>query len=253
MGTLVSSQRSAERLGLPPIPDYDGNGWNPLRHFRPGVIDCWYPAWAIRGNTWLDMGPHGQHLTAVGNPVPTFGPRAGLNGRRAALFTSSDYYSGAEKASAPNGGDKITIVVWYPTNTNQQWLFGKGISDGNEEWIHAGLNGLYYDSGDQAWVQHGGSTNHDANAGYVTCGKNNGNTHDVQMWSHSGFSSGWASANRSGSISSSAGNITIGRARNTAGSMTGYIAEALCVRGTAQDATANEIMMKFALYYGIRR
>lgn len=249
---LTKVSRSAERIGLPPIPDYDGRGWNPLRQYSRSLLDCWYPAWAIKGNTWLDMGPHGQHLTAVGSPVPTIGPSDGLNGHRAALLTSSDYYSGAEKASAPTGASKVTLVVWYPTSTAGAWLFGKGTSDASEEWIHANLSGIYYDSGSGSYVQGSGGTAHSANYGYVSCGKNNGTSHQVKMISSSGYDSGWTSATRSTPLADSAANIQIGRARAGTGSYTGYIAEAFCIRGTLVDALADELILKFAQYYGIR-
>ena len=249
---LTKVSRSAERIGLPAIPDYDGRGWNPLRQYSRSILDCWYPAWAVRGNVWLDMGPHAQHLTASGSPTPTIGPSSGLKGRRAVLFTSSDYYDGAEKASAPTGSNKVTIVVWYPTSTANAWLFGKGASDASEEWIHANLGGLYYDSGNGSYVQGAAGTAHSANVGYVSCGKNNGTSHQCKIIGSSGYDSGWTSATRSGMISNTASNIQIGRARAGTGSFTGYIAEAFCIRGTQVDALADELILKFARYYGIR-
>lgn len=249
---LTTVSRSGERIGLPAIPDYDGTGWNPLRQYNRATLDCWYPAWAVKGNRWLDMGPHGQHLTAVGSPVPTVGPLSGLKGRRAVQFTSSDYYDGAEKASAPTGADKVTLVVWYPTSTSGAWLFGKGASDASEEWIHANLTGIYYDSGSGSYVQGSAGTAHSANVGYVSCGKNNGNSHQVKLIGSSGYDSGWTSASRAGRIANTASNIQIGRARAGAGSYTGYVAEAFCIRGTLSDALADELILKFAHYYGIR-
>jgi hypothetical protein len=242
---------SGERRGLPSIPDY-GNGWNPLHHFRPEIIDCWYPAWAASGATWYDMGPHAQHLIASGAPTVINGPRDGLKGRKAVSLTSSDYYSASRKASAPTGASKITIVVWYPTSTSNAWLFGKGNSDADEEWLHANLGGLYYDSGSGSYVQGSGGTAHSANFGYVSCGKNNGSSHQCAVIGSSGYSSGWTTATRSTAAASGTGPIQLGRGRNGTGSYTGYIADALCIRGTYVDALADDLMLRFARYYGIR-
>lgn len=240
------------------IPDY-GSGWNPLKIKPVQYLDCWYPAWAAGGSntgagvsvvtTWRDMGPYGQHLTAtLGVDSPQLIRRdPDLNGRTSVNFATTDVLRGAERVGSPTGGNKTIFVVWRGgSSVTDCWLFAKGTSDFSEEWIVISFTGsTYYDSGgNSAYVEGGGG--HSANTNYVLCVRNNNGSHIVRR-------NGTQIATRSGGsgVSNTTGDITLGRGRQTTGSMTGRIAEAMCFRTTFTDAECLDVERRLGAYYGI--
>lgn len=240
------------------IPDY-GAGWNPLKIKRAPFLDCWYPAWAAGGSdnatpvssvtTWRDMGPFGQDLTATINvDAPTLVRRdPAMNGRTSVSFTTSDVLRGPERVGAPTGANKTIFVVWRGGGSVVNcWLFGKGNTDTDEEWAVASFTGsTYYDAGgSNAYVDAGGG--HSADTSYVLCVRNNGTSHIARR-------NGTQIATRTGGsgISDTNGDITLGRARETTGSMSGKIAEAMCFRATFTDDECLDVERRLGAYYGI--
>lgn len=237
------------------IPDY-GAGWNPTKVTRPNLMDCWYPAWAAGGtNTftavpaitiWKDMGPWGQDLTAtLGSTSPELERTVALlNGRPAVKFASTDIMRGPEKVGAPTGGDKTIVTVILPVTGG--YIFGKGLSDSDEEWAAYVETGYgYYDSGGgSAYVEGGGYGTSDV--GHVVSFRNSGGTHVIRR---DGTQVG--SASRSSGIADSAGDITLGRCRQTVGSYVGKIAEAMCWRTVLSDTDLLDVERRLGRYYGI--
>lgn len=256
------SKPSLQR-GVNPAPDYDGSGWTPVDGYLRQWVDCWYPAWAVEGRAaataesapavaatqWNDMGPWGQHLTATyGVSSPELVRTRGvLNGRLAVRFpSSSDKLIGdGVKHGAPTGTEKTVIVVCY-LSAGDKWLFARGNSDGDEDWVIASIEGGqgYYDSGNFSYVE-GGSVPTGTNI--VFSARNQSDTHVVRI-----NGTQIATATRSGAQSASGGPISIGAGRGggTGNASGSYIAEAICYRTSLTDTALLKIERKLGAYYG---